>query len=265
MSRFRSGGVGARALRTVLVLGAALACLGAAAYAASRPEPTRRGGEEAAPNRPTAAGLDRKGAKRLPRPRITSAPGELDPAPSARFSFSVRIKRPRFQCRVDNGPWRACRSPFKVSGIGPGTHHFNVRVVSRSRRGPATQHAWTRVEPRRLTVEPQGATLSALFPGGPAQQIPVRIANPNSVPVSVTSLTVRVSGDAPGCPADTNLELLPATLSASAPLTLPAGGEVTLPIAGVAAPAIALRELPVNQDACKGVSFALQVDAEGHG
>lgn len=266
MSRFRSAGMGARALRAVFALSAALACLGAAAYAASRPAATGRDmGARAVAAQPTAASLIRKAAKRLPRPRITAGPATLEPAASVRFSFSVGLKRPHFQCRLDNGPWRSCRSPHAIATVEAGAHHFNVRVVSKGRRGPATRLSWTRVEPRQLTVEPQGAALSALFPGGPAQPIPVRIANPNSVPVSVTSLTVRVSGEAPGCPADPNLELLPSPLSASTPLVLPAGGEVTLPTAAVAAPAVALRELPFNQDACKGASFALRVDAEGHG
>lgn len=263
MSRRRNAVGRARAARAALALAAALTCLGAAAYAANR-DKVPSGGAEAAPapqERPHGA----RSGQRPSRPRITAHPEAVDTRATARFAFRARDASLRFQCRLDRGPWRACRSPHLVRGLAAAPHSFSVRALRGSLRGPAARFRWVKVDPRPLTVEPRSTGLGALYPGGPAQPIPVRIANPNAVPVAVTSLTVAASATAPGCPADPNLELSPAPLSSSAPLVLPAGGEVTLPTANVAAPAIALRELPFNQDACKGTSFVLRLAAEGRG
>jgi hypothetical protein len=104
-----------------------------------------------------------------------------------------------------------------------------------------------------------------MLPGDPPQPLPVLISNPNSVPIEVTSLTVAIAVDPPGCPGDPNFELLPASASPSAPLTVPAGGSVNLPSPAVSAPAIALRNLPVNQNACQGARIRLVFSGQAHG
>jgi hypothetical protein len=250
-----------------IALTAALACLGAAAYAASRPEGTGRAPAEAdtgaSPRR--EAPSRKAGSARPPRPQLATRTEAIDVRVNARFRFTATGEGLRFLCQLDGGSWKPCRSPHKARGIAAGPHTFAVRAVRRSRRGPAARFAWTRVDPRPLTVEPRPTSLTALHPGAPPQTIPVRVANPNSVPVRVTALTIAVSADPPGCPASPNLELGPSSLSPTAPLVLPAGGELVLPTAAIAAPTIALRELPFNQDACQGASFPLRVDAEARG
>jgi len=263
MSRRRITVARARAIRVSIALVAALACLGAAAYAASRPEGPGRDVAVAA----SSKGRDNapKGGQRPLRPRITSHPEAVDTGSTARFVFSARGPGLRFQCKLDGAAWKACRSPHTTASIAAGAHSFSVRAVRKSVRGPSARFKWTKVDPQPLTVEPRPTSLTGLYPGGGAQAIPVRIANPNSVAVTVTSLTVAVSADPPGCPADPNLELGPSSLSPTAPLVLPAGGELTLPTAAISAPTIALRELPFNQDACQGASFPLRLDAEARG
>lgn len=236
-----------RAARVIVALAAALACLGAVAYAGGRPE-----------------GKGSSGAK-LPRPQLSTRTEAVSTRAAVRFKFAAPGEDLRFQCRLDQGAWKACQSPRKVRGIGAGQHAFSVRAVRRSLRGPAARFSWTKVDPRQLTVEPSPLSLAPLRPGDPAQPIPVRIVNPNAVAVTVTSLTVAVSADPPGCPANPNLELGASSLSPTTPVVLPAGGELTLPSGPISAPTIALRELPFNQDACQGASFPLRFDAEGRG
>lgn len=256
----------ARAVRVSIALTAALACLGAAAYAASRPEGAGRVSAKAEPVTPAPRKASaKKGGKPLPRPQLTTRTEAISTRTSARFRFSTGDEDLRFQCQLDRGGWRACESPHRARGLSAGTHAFRVRAVRRSQHGPAARFAWTKVDPKQLTVEPHGAGLAPLRPGDPAQPIPVRIANPNAVPVTVTAVTVAISADPPGCPANPNLELGPASLSPGAPLVLPAGGELTLPSGAFSAPTIALRELPFNQDACQGASFPLRFDAEARG
>jgi len=265
MSR-RSTVARARAVRVAIALTAALACLGAAAYAASRPEGSGRAAAEV----DAAASLRReppsKGAgARPPRPQLSTRTEAISTRAAARFRFSANGDGLRYLCQLDHGFWKACQSPHLLRGIAAGQHSFSVRALRKSTRGPAARFTWTKVDPRALTVEPHSLRLAPLRPGDPAQAIPVRIVNPNSVPVTVISLTVAVSADPPGCPANPNLELGPSSLSPTTPLVLPAGGEVTLPSGAISAPTIALRELPFNQDACQGASFPLRFDAEGRG
>ena len=53
--------------------------------------------------------------------------------------------------------------------------------------------------------------------------------------------------------------------SAAKPLVVPAGGVVTVPSQGVLPPTIALRDLPVNQDACQNARFPLSFSGSAHG
>jgi hypothetical protein len=266
MSRRRSTVARERALRAIIALSAALACLGAVAYAANRPEGAGRGSVEADTGTSARREAPSKNAgARPPRPQLTTRTEAIDTRVNVRFKFSAAGEGLRFQCQLDRGAWKSCQSPHKVRGIVAGQHSFAVRALRRAQRGPAARFAWTKVDPQPLTVEPRPTGLAALHPGAPPQTIPVRVANPNAVPVRVTSLTIAVSADPPGCPANPNLELAPSSLSSTAPLVLAAGGELVLPTATIAAPTIALRELPFNQDACQGVSFPLRVDAEARG
>lgn len=185
----------------------------------------------------------------------------------ARFAFKPPRGNPSVECRLDRGAWKPCRSPLRLQGIGLGRHSFSARAVDAAsgRRGPASRYRWQRVEAKPFAIEPQITSLGALYPGAPAQPLPVVLSNPNPVPIFVTALRVGVSSDPPGCDGAANLELIPASASLKRPLPLPARGSLSLPTATALAPAIALRDLPVNQDACQGTRFPLAFSGEGHG
>lgn len=265
MSPRRTGRGHSLAVRATVALVAIGGCAGAAAYAATTPwhgrRPARATVSGAAPSgvspRRTAAGT-------APLPRITGHPQKLATESTARFAFAAGGIA-AFQCRLDRGAWGRCRSPLRVSGLGVGEHSFFVRVAGRRRRRPAAAYRWTVVEPKPIAVEPRLSALSSLLPGAPAQEVPVTIRNPNPVPVLVTAVRVTASADPPGCDSDLNFELTPAGVSPLAPLQVPPGGEVSLPAPGMAAPAIALRDLPVDQDACQGAQLPLLFSGEAHG
>jgi hypothetical protein len=262
-----------------LALIAAVACLGAVAYAAGRPD--GRGAKDGA-----IAKGKRKHKHRPPhsppRPRFIEAPGPTTIGSEAQFRFHL-VPRPqpdppqtgpdgsepkaprRFQCRLDSDGWSACSSPHIAVGLPPGAHAFAVRALDRrGSPGRAAHLSWQQVEPKPFSIEPQG-TSEGMLPGDPPQPLPVRVVNPNSVPIEVTSLTVEIAEDPPGCPGNPNFELIPASLSPSAPLTVPASGSASLPSATVSAPAIALRNLPVNQNACQGTQVRLAFSGQAHG
>ena len=201
------------------------------------------------------------------RPRILVRPEAITTATSAVIRFSAAdVRRPRFQCRLDGGGWAVCRSPVTYQGLAPGSHVFRVKVHSArrplSRSGKAI---WLVVEPREFSITPLFSGLDRLYPGAPAVQLPVRLDNPNPLPIVVTEVRVSVTRDPGGCDPATNLELLPAGLSPASPLTLPAGGSASIPSPGVDAPAIRMLDLPFSQDACQGAGFAIDFQGSAHG
>jgi hypothetical protein len=258
------GGVASRALAALLVTTGALA---AVAYAATGPGRVEGGGAASASRWQGPQGIaGRSGRGRPPRPSITRHPRKMSTSSSARFAFSAARGTPRFRCRLDDVGWRACRSPASFHGLRIGDHSFAVRAVGASgRQGLATRFLWKRVEPKPFSIEPRLSSLGALYPGAPAQPLPVVLRNPNPVLILITALWVSVSTDPAGCDSDTNVALAPSSVSPRQPLAVPAGGAVSLPSASVSAPSIALRDLPANQDACRGAQLPLAFAGEAHG
>ncbi|MDQ6817232.1 MAG: hypothetical protein M3018_07475, partial [Actinomycetota bacterium] len=66
-----------------------------------------------------------------PDPLVKSAPPAVDTSSSAVLRFASSISRSRVQCRLDGGPWVACRSPIRYSGLVDGAHHFAARAINR--------------------------------------------------------------------------------------------------------------------------------------
>lgn len=267
MSRLSRGRVRSAAARVVIALAVIGGGAGAVAYAATLPASgprVARSQASAQVSRPLVPTLRKGRAGRIARPRLTGFPEKVAASSAARFAFTVSGAGRGFLCRVDGGRWKRCRSPLRLSGLGAVEHSFSVRASLGRRRGPAISYRWTVVEPKPIAVEPLLSGLAPLFPGEP-QAVPVVLRNPNSVPVTVTAVRVAATADPPGCDSASNFELTPASLSGLAPLTIPAGGAVGLPAPGFAAPTIALRDLPVNQDACQGAQLPLLFSAEAHG
>jgi hypothetical protein len=266
------------ATRAIIALVAAVACLGGVAYATTRSDVAQRKGEGArhpagkrddGPPRPRFIEVPPSGGiltdvqfrfHVTPPPQPAGRPGPgpgPGPTPSARWR--------RFQCRFDGGEWSACSSPARFAGLEPGDHAFAVRALNRrGLPGQAAYYRWAQLEPQNFTIEPL-ASLEELMPGAPAQQLPVRIGNPNPEPIEVTALTVAATPDAPACPGDTNFAVTPSSVSPAAPLSIPAGGAVSLPTATATAPALALRELPTDQNACQGATVHLVFSGEARG
>ena len=190
----------------------------------------------------------------------------------------------RFQCRLDGGEWSDCRSPYRLTSLAPGSHRFAVRVFNREGRvGEPAIADWRQIVPdtpappgpatplaEAPAFEPQQFSILALrdpenlYPGLAPTPIPVRVTNPNDVPIEVTAISVAV-GEAPAECSAANFELTPAGLSPQAPLLVPANGSAELPSGELEAPAIRMLDLPFEQDACRGAEIPLVFDGEAHG
>ena len=92
------------------------------------------------------------------------------------------------------------------------------------------------------------------------------ITNPNDVPIYVTGITTTLAlgPGASGCGLS-NFEVLQSSVSGANPVTVPANGMVTLSgsLDGYA-PRVRLIDLPVNQNACKGVVLSLGFTGSAH-
>ena len=71
------------------------------------------------------APVDRK----PPRTRMLRQSRRIPEGGAARFAFSSNEAGSRFQCSLDGGKFRACKSPKKYRGLRPGKHLFRVRAI----------------------------------------------------------------------------------------------------------------------------------------
>ena len=288
-----------RAVKAIIALIAALACLGGVVYAATRPEQPAASlgdGQAVGVEARHETNAPRGAREELPRSRFIEFPDATSTASEVQFRFHVppRTQRPGlplpgppdkpkpldkpkprrpFQCRLDDRDWRNCSSPYHLRGLAPGGHVLAVRAFNRDHRpGPAASYSWWRadppsrpeqVDPKPFAIEAQGE-LEDLYPGYPPQPVPVLITNPNSAPIEVTSLTIAIADDPSNCSAE-NFALTPSSASPSAPLTVPASSSVSLPTATISAPTVSMLDLAVNQDACREAEVPLVFNGEAHG
>jgi hypothetical protein len=80
-----------------------------------------------------------------PHTEITSGPPESSGSPQATVAFTVVEPGATSECRLDDGAWVACTSPYELSGLGDGAHAVVVR--SRDAAGnvesPGASASWT--------------------------------------------------------------------------------------------------------------------------
>jgi hypothetical protein len=198
-------------------------------------------------------------------PAIVTHPPAASTSARAFFRFRAPRMTSRSECRLDRHQWQACRSSVTYTSIAIGRHVFRVRAVAVNGRRRASRFAWKRVETKPFSVIPDLSGLEPLYPGAAPIALPLRIANPNPVPIVVTALRVAVASDPTDCDSDSNLELEPSDVSSRRPLRIPAGRTVRVPSKRILAPTIRLRDLPVDQDGCKNVSFPLTFSGAAHG
>jgi hypothetical protein len=255
--------------RVLVALIGATGALAAVAYAASSPPVPAAGGGHPRLGGSGAPELDpraRPGEPRPPRPRITRHPAKTTLSSRASFRYLSRRADVSFQCKLDGDGWKRCGSRVAYRGLAAGAHRFLVRAeAERGGRGLPARFDWVQAEPKPFSVKADLSALQRLYPGAPPVALPLVLTNPNSAPIAVTAIRVAVTAEPAGCASGENLTLMPAGVSRTRPLKIPADASVSLPAQGVAPPAIALRDLPVNQDACQGAHFPLAFSGEAHG
>jgi hypothetical protein len=267
MSVFRDQSRRALVGRVLVALIGATSALAAVAYAASAPPAPDTALER---RRVAGAGAADLGARptapRPPRPHIVMHPAKTTLSTRVGFRYADRQAQVGFQCKLDDDGWKRCGSRVAYGGLAVGGHRFLVRAEARDRqRSLSSRFDWLQAEPMTFAIEADLSALGRLYPGAAPVPLPLVLTNPNSASISVTAVRVAVTGEPSDCGSAENLELIPASVSRAQPLKISAGGSVRLPAQGVVPPAVALRNLPVNQDACQGARFPLTFSGEAHG
>jgi len=204
-----------------------------------------------------------------PPPLITSFPPVQTTATTATFAFSDEETGVTFLCKLDAASFSGCKSPKSYSGLALGGHTFSVEAKDKTRTNlsTVTSYSWTVV---KKVVEEQPFTISGSVSGllapGVSQPLPLTISNPNGVTIIVTSLiaTPQAGSTKGGCDGPTNLQVTQSNASGANTLTVPANGQITLPLGTVSAPQVLMKNLPSNQDACKGASFTFKYSGSAH-
>ena len=80
-----------------------------------------------------------------PETTISSGPSGTVTTGAATLEFTSNEAGSTFACRMDAGIWSPCSSPHSVSGLGNGTHTFEVRATDAAGNTDATpaQRTWT--------------------------------------------------------------------------------------------------------------------------
>ena len=86
-------------------------------------------------------------------PTITRGPAKPGTSRKALFRFRT-ITGLSAECKLDRGPWRACRSPKRYSGLKTGRHTFRVRQLFGELVSPESHWTW-KVRARTLRGGPR--------------------------------------------------------------------------------------------------------------
>ena len=100
-----------------------------------------------------------------PSPVIDANPSDPSGEADARFAFWDAEAGAGLLCRLDDGAFAACTSPFEVAELGEGTHRFEVKARDTAGNESATSaFAWTidrtAPEPPVIDERPTATTIS---------------------------------------------------------------------------------------------------------
>lgn len=65
-----------------------------------------------------------------PQTKISKGPKAKSSSTTAKFKFSSTVKGSTFQCKLDKGQFKKCKSPKKYKQLKPGKHVFKVRAIN---------------------------------------------------------------------------------------------------------------------------------------
>lgn len=199
-----------------------------------------------------------------PVPSIQSGPEEETSEKSASFTFSDSETGVSFLCAKDEAKFTPCTSPKTYETASQGEHTFFVeaRDAAGNVSVPA-QYSWT-IFTKTFSI---AGKLSGTLAPGVSRPLALTITNPNTKAIIVTALQVTVAPGSTnaGCDGPTNLQVTQSNASSSNTFTVPGkDGKATVPSGTVSTPQVLMKNLPTNQDACKGATFTFNYSGNAH-
>lgn len=202
-----------------------------------------------------------------PAPTFVQKPADPSDSDSATFAFANGEANVAYLCQLDGGAYAACSNPVTFKKLADGTHLLSVKARDAAGNvGAPSAYGWRVQTPSKGEPFTIAGGFGGLLYPGTTGQLALRISNPNKKAILVTGLTVTIQPGSSkiGCDGPRNLQITPSNVSAANPLSVPANGSVTLPSGSVSAPSVTMRNLPTNQDACKGAVFSFVYSGSSH-
>jgi hypothetical protein len=209
-----------------------------------------------------------------PAPAFTTTPPNPNGTSTSTFVWSEQEAGDHFLCSVENGSFQAtvpsaggsaqpCSAPltYNVGTTNNGVHQFAVEAVDAlGNVSSLISYSW------KVGAGSQALTISGnagkVYPGGATIPFATTVTNPNSSPVTITSLTVTLGAVPSVCQAGW-FTLGQSNVSASQPITVPANSSVTLPDAvhapGVNAPTVLMSDSG-DQSNCQNKTIPVSYD-----
>ena len=126
-----------------------------------------------------------------PTATITSSPANPTTSTSASFSFTASEQGSTFACALDGAAFVACTSPQAYSGLGVGSHTFQVRATDQAANtGAAAGFGWTITG---VDTTPPAVTLTAPLNAGTVNtSTPKFSGGAGTAPGDLAAVTVKV-------------------------------------------------------------------------
>lgn len=219
-----------------------------------------------------------------PAPALTVYPPDPNGTATSTFAWTETQTGVTFLCSVENGkfsstvtppgggPAQPCSSPltYNVATSNNGVHQFAVEAMdAQGNVSSPAKYSWK--VPKTAEPLTMSGNAGTVYPGGPSSSFQTTITNPNSGPVTITSLTVGLGAIPAGCQASW-FTLTQSNVSPVQPITVPGSGSITLPdpvhAPGVTAPSISMSDsgdqstcetqtIPASYDNTFGASFGV--------
>jgi glucose/arabinose dehydrogenase len=95
---------------------------------------------------PTPTGQSPAGA--VPRASLQAHPAKRTHSSTARYEFASSPPGAGFECKLDKGAWRTCRSPKVYTHLKSGSHMFSVVAIAAGGQSEPAKFSW-RVLPKK--------------------------------------------------------------------------------------------------------------------
>ena len=203
-----------------------------------------------------------------PTPSFVRFPEDVTFDQHAGFRFDNTEGGVKYRCQLDDGPETACGKDIDYQNLSTTDHRLRVWAVDAAgNQSPPAEFFWTVLLRREFGID--GNAIGSASDGdsglkpGSSMALDSEIQNPFKFPFRVVEMSVMATGTA-ACPADVHLEAIASTFTV--PVIIPANSRASLSDLGIPKaqwPQLRMKNLPVNQDGCKGVTFKLTYEGTG--